>query len=134
MRFDPEADEQFRGWLDDLLARELVVAPQYAWVVFRLRAVRDAQLVHLERPQGGADAVADIGGGHLVRVRVTRYPSEAPAAVRYLGQGSRYSNLFDANDMHVELDVLDDSALEGSVLRCVERQPDNEARRHHEPP
>lgn len=122
-RVDEEADGRIRRWLGDLLGRDFEVSPTDAPVIFLLQAVSEAPLVHLRLTERGGDAIANVGAGRLLRVRVSTFASEQPSPVRCTGC------VADGNDVRVALEEMFDENLEGTVLRSVRRRREEEARR-----
>ncbi len=92
--------------------------------LFRLKALQTSDLVMLplsERDR--AHFVAHLGAGHLLRVRLTEFPSEAPLPITAFS-----STDLDGGDVHLVVERLhDDVALEGSPFVARKRRDREQA-------
>jgi hypothetical protein len=119
----PDLDAKVCALLDDLLGREMVLPASRASVVRLLELVRRAPLLHLRADELHMSALADIGTGNLLRLEVTKYPGERPAAVRlWSTRGDTDAKTLDGGDVRVSWERSFDPFLEGTSLSTVERR------------
>lgn len=112
-----DVEQQVRHELQALAARQHEVAPPSASVIFRLQAAAEAPMVDLGCT--GRDrfhVLANLGAGHLLRIRCVGYPDEKPEPLR----GSR--SLLVGGDVTIFLEEETDLVLEADPLAAVRRR------------
>lgn len=112
-----DVDREVRSELRALAVRDHELAPVNASVIFRLQAAAEAPLVDLGCT--GRDrfhVLANLGAGHLLRIRCVGYPDEKPEPLR----GSR--SLLVGGDVTIFLEEETDLVLEADPLAAVRRR------------
>jgi len=126
VRFDEDEEARCRQCLVELIARPFSLDLSGAHILFRLRLASEATLLPL--PRGARDRchfLANLGAGHLLRVRVLAYPTEEPMeifVVRQVRDRRFDSAQLDGGDVHVFLEGLDDALLEASPMPAIKRR------------
>lgn len=120
VRASPERDHEVRAAIDELLLREFSLVEASAAVVLKLLAVRDAELVHVHATGTSCTAVANVGAGRMLYLRITRYAGERSSAVT--AEAAHLRTVFDGANIRLELRSDFDPDLEGTVLRSVRRR------------
>ncbi|MBL8719822.1 MAG: hypothetical protein JNL79_27785 [Myxococcales bacterium] len=126
VRRGTELDDRVHAALDEILDRDFEVPLEQASVIWMLQLVRGAQLLHGAADERVLEAVADIGTGNVLRLRIQRFASEEPSPMRYWA-GGRESSL-DGGDIRITWSKLFDETLEGTSLKVVERRRAEAAR------
>lgn len=113
---DDANDAGTRRSLLSLLAREFQGDTASASIALRLNRVCEAPLVELPKEsRDDVHVLADVGGGHLVRVRVRRFREE-PGPLRI--EQNNHCTLLDGCDVRVWMEEAYDKLLEGPFLRA----------------
>ncbi|MBK8939222.1 MAG: hypothetical protein IPM79_16755 [Polyangiaceae bacterium] len=130
---DEAAQEVARAGLVSLLRRKFSL--EAAQQMFRLHLALSAELATIEREPGDLlHVVANLGAGHVIRVRALEYPHEAPTTLQ--AQRVNDGSDLDGGDVHIFIrDLGDDVALEASPMPALRRREDawlDAARRRQE--
>lgn len=121
-RRDSAADEVFRTLIDDLLGRDMEVAPE---LVFELEACRHASLLHLDSSVGRT-VIANTGAGNLVRLQLQEYADETASSVRLWKERGDYTCreprfVVDGGNIRIRIERSVHRTLEGTVLAAPRR-------------
>ena len=120
---DKSEEVRVRRKLRSLLGRRFSLGCEDTHLVFRLRVAIRAPLVCLTIDHNDIfDVVANMGAGHLLRIRALRFSATAPAPFqgnalpRSLRRAPRQTDRLDGGDVVITFDSFDDRILEGGSV------------------
>jgi len=91
--------------LKALLDREMILEESSTWIHFVLRRALEAPMLAESRSGSmEVNAIVDLGAGNLVRLRLTRYPVEAPGPMTRLSESflKTFSETYESTDIHLD--------------------------------
>lgn len=122
IRQGAELDDSVHALLDDVLAREWILPATRAPILWTLRAVREARLLHIASAESSLDVLADLGTGNILRLFVTSYKGEDPAPMRAWSNQLDRVDAIDGGNVHIRWEHLFERSLEGVGCNVVRRR------------